>query len=671
MSELNLPDRKVSQFFISVALVLTSLVTGVLAFIMAGLIEIGGWSAYWSYYGGRGFFEPFANAVGFVALEGLDLGDDVKNPDILPKEVYRLFLVSRVLALAFVVNTAFVISLNILGNNYRLWRARKPTVVIGLGWKGKKICEEFLKNKGHTRLIVLDRQIDSVFEQWCKDKGIAMVLGDAMEAKSLKRARIEAASRVYIFCGDDETSMQVAQTASEIVRQKSRHKNKVPCFVELKSQRNFSVLRSAIDDASSRLSPRLFNTEAVTVRMLLKHPAGKVEDADEIDNSWGIDRFANAAYTHLAHTVVIGTNAYAWEILKQTMQIGHFEAGKSLHISVVAEDTEAFSIEFIERYPVFERTDSGFQPHDPWVRKESILPVISLYQMPSHDESFFYDKSRLETILCPGKIDPSEQVLSIFIALGEGVRSAVLAAAACCHFEAYKERLGIDARMLVYTPTGGSSFTQNVNHNLNKTAVILECVAFEDFMGKFDLEMVEGHTLDAEASALNSLYCNEENDEAWDKAGEVEKDSSRQAALHASVKRRIYQRLTLPDDEKRAELARVEHRRWCCEYLLRGFRPLVSFPSEYSDPTDWPGLSPAEKDSINQWFGWTEDGKPMKQAFKARHRHIDLMPLDDISKVLGGCSHEKSIEQAEKELSKDSTLIDFSLRNEQAKTTRI
>lgn len=673
MSHPNLPERKVSQFFISVTLVITSLVTGVLAFAMAEAVQLGGWEEYWSSYGGRGIFEPIANAIGFVALEGLDLGSDVKNPNILPKEVYLLFLASRGLAVAFVVNAAFAISLNILGNSYRLWRARHPIVVIGLGWKGRKICEELLRSKCHARLIVLDRQIDPAFEQWCKEKGIAMVLGDALEAKSLRRACIEAASKVYIFCGEDETSMQIAQTASEILLKGKSLENTVPCFVELKSQRNFSVLRSAIDDESSRLCPRLFNAEAVTVRMLLKHPI------KESHYTCGIDHFDSFEHARVAHTVIIGTNPFAWEILKQVMQIGHFEAGKSLHISVVAEDPKAFSREFIERYPAFEHTKGGFQPHASWVREESILPEISLYRMPDHDEAFFYDTTRLDTILCPTGIKPSEQVLSIFITLGEGVRSAVLAASACCHFENYKEREGIDARMLVYTPTGGSSFTKNVDDNLNKTAVVLECIAFEDFMGSFDVEMVEGRTLDAQASELNALYrygkdgprADDAIDEAWDKASEVDKDSSRQAAVHAALKKRIYKRLKLPESQKKAELARVEHRRWCSEYLLRGFRPLVSIPSEYLDPTDWPGLSRAEKDSVNQWFGWTEAGKPMKQAFKARHLHIDLMPLGDISKVLGECDNEKRLKQLEKELNKDSILIDFSLGYGRAKKSGI
>ena len=81
------------------------------------------------------------------------------------------------------------------------------------------------------------------------------------------------------------------------------------------------------------------------------------------------------------------------------------------------------------------------------------------------------------------------------------------------------------------------------------------------------------------------------------------------------------------------ELSSMEHRRWCAEYLLRGFRPLLSL--DLNQPGWNHKLSPDDEELIRGWFG-QKDAKQKqrnKKYWKALYRHVDLMLyeyLDDV-----------------------------------------
>jgi hypothetical protein len=105
-------------------------------------------------------------------------------------------------------------------------------------------------------------------------------------------------------------------------------------------------------------------------------------------------------------------------------------------------------------------------------------------------------------------------------------------------------------------------------------------------------------------------------EERWRMSDEWSKESNRQAADHVYVKLRSVGKR--PDEViaqgftegQVAKLARMEHKRWCAERLLNGWRPLP--------PTD-------ENLTL-----WDDDGR--QKAFKAEKLHIDLVPFDDLIK---------------------------------------
>jgi hypothetical protein len=83
----------------------------------------------------------------------------------------------------------------------------------------------------------------------------------------------------------------------------------------------------------------------------------------------------------------------------------------------------------------------------------------------------------------------------------------------------------------------------------------------------------------------------------------------------------------------RNQLAEIEHRRWCAEYLLNGFEPLTR--NKKNDQ-----LNATEKANIDAWFH-AEKSKNKKKEFKAMRLHVDLHPYRDLTSVLGKDIGEK------------------------------
>ena len=109
---------------------------------------------------------------------------------------------------------------------------------------------------------------------------------------------------------------------------------------------------------------------------------------------------------------------------------------------------------------------------------------------------------------------------------------------------------------------------------------------------------------------------------------------------------------------RRARVNRkIEHRRWCAEYLLNGFEPLIQ-PKAFSD------LDELEKRQVEAWFPKDKSGESNKKSVKKQKRHIDLVPFEDLTRLLGK-------ERGKKEQNKDHDInqLDWVLTGEPGDAT--
>ena len=595
-------------------------------------------------FGFTGFLDPdieeseFPNSLfrsfGFLFFDGFNQA--VANPWIHA---------SRICALLFASNSVTAIVYSAIGNQLRILRIRNPIIVIGTGWRGRKIIDMRLKSSPKEReIIVVDRAFDPVYETWCRSKGMGIVKGDAMLRKTLEKAKVLKAKEIYVFCRDDETEMQVAHQMHEMLLEESVSEA-VHCYLEFASSSNANILHEIIP-CHSKLKPRILNVEATTVRLLLsQHP---------------IDNFGSSPGASVLHAIVFGSSSIAKELIFQLMQVGHFEEGKRIHLSVVVDDSVQAKKDFLSAYPAFHENGSGIEPKDDWVSAAHILPSITFVEVDLTHVNVVDWESLLPGIVEPQILKGESQITAIFAATGEGAGSSLFASSVMPSLQAL---LGPDSQMqfYFYVPTGDSSFTKAMTDVVTPQgidAVRFKCVGFEDFMSSQSITEIQGDHVEALAKKLHWTYMggsNSEEDE-WIKAAPVHQESSRRAGMHAKFKKRIFVRLNLSDlaDDK---LAEVEHRRWCAEQLLRGVRPLVDFPSARQNRTQPYSLSPEDRKKICQWFGW-ESEPVSKPEFCNRRFHLDLMPFEEIVEVIGAVGTKEARKQAKKELKKDHKQVD-------------
>ncbi len=169
---------------------------------------------------------------------------------------------------------------------HRLGLAAFPghAVVCGLGWQGRQLAEDLLRQKYWVAAI--DRDESNAFLPWCVAQGIQVVRGDAAEPESLHAARVGHATKVYVVCKDDDAALRTARSIAEIVG-RTRRRHPVGCAVNFQCATTMPLLHRAVADAKpikpgwpagltsgkqtrSRLRVRAFKTEQTKARMFFE-----------------------------------------------------------------------------------------------------------------------------------------------------------------------------------------------------------------------------------------------------------------------------------------------------------------------------------------------------------------------------------------------------------------
>lgn len=594
-------------------------------------------------------------AISHFTLNSLD-EDLPTNPG-----AFKMVLTGRWLAVAFFVLTAAALlqtAYHWIDTWFRRIRGRKPhDVVIGLGWKGRNLLHSRLPDA--RPCIAIDLNTSDRMAQSLSGKGISLVRGDATDDQVLQLAFLSDAVCIYVCTGSDDINIRVVQEISHLIINPN-----VVIAVELQCQRRYPVLKQSIKpDVIKDL--RLFNTEAVTSRMLLqKHPLIQ-------SGAWPSQSGAEV--------IVLGNNSLAREIVRQVMQQGVFEPDKTLSIHWLVSDPEQVRASFVNHYSCFVSDDTtgkmlAVPKEEIWSQgKANVLPNIAFHPLPVSRRSL------LEALEDRGIISEKPSATSIYIVFEDPNRSAELAVLLAPNLA----RLfpGHDASLYFYFNTRDDRFCRYMQEAIATPHVF----AFADFMGDCSMEVIRGDKLDTVARRVNGIYSFEgfktwlgsvENhnnlkwqeaaasldlaslvalassgndpdhllqafdlfcEEIWHEILEPDKESSRQAAAHAETKKR------LRDQSPTTNLAEVEHRRWCVEQLLRGVRSLTRIPSAVSP------YSPTQQESedIASWF---TDDKTLnkKKAFKQHLLHVDLVPFADFQ-VLFDASRAKKEEQKDRE----------------------
>ncbi len=157
--------------------------------------------------------------------------------------------------------------------------SRDHIVVCGLGNKGVLLSRS-LRERGH-RVVAIERDQGNDRIAFCRSAGVAVLIGDATDPSTLRKAGVGRAGCIVAVCADDGVNAEVAVAAHGVAATRTAP---LICLVHLTDPQLCSLVRARFlatpDPTPFRLD--FFNTfERGAQALLLRHPAFADEDLSE------------------------------------------------------------------------------------------------------------------------------------------------------------------------------------------------------------------------------------------------------------------------------------------------------------------------------------------------------------------------------------------------------
>jgi voltage-gated potassium channel Kch/tetratricopeptide (TPR) repeat protein len=581
------------------------------------------------------------------------------------------------------------------------WFTPKPVILVGAGRKGKRLISRILERgkyqakKDRNQIIVVDQKFDAGHRKWLHSKGVRTVEGDATDERTLELARIWKAERVVVMCGEDATNMQVCSLIVRLAQRPdssaaapsqppaganqsspgggTHGEDPVHCFVGLSDPELFSVVEHSVSDPA-RIQLHLLNVQSVTVR--------------ELFESYPIDRFEASPDASVAHVVVMGWTLMSREIVKQAILTGVFEPEKKLKLTVLAHDQKAAAKEFVKSYAAAyekpkEISDDSeetleIRPKLKWADTESILPIVRFARLPAENAGF-HSNCHLESLLFPEGDSTDRQVITVYSAVDEGAESVGFGSTVAGTLARLRRDRKTDIQLFVYNKARDAEYVDEITHGMSRSAEGLPVIVFEDFMGNFTPENIQGKRVEELAMLIHWVYDQGTSDldqtakdacgfdfqnradrevlhKLWHEAKEPFKASSRRAAAHVAVKLRIWNRLS-PGANAETGLSEVEHRRWCADQFLAGMQPLADCGKT---KWGWERYRDSDPDAVKRVQGWIRE-KSEKESWRSQQKHIYLLPLEEIGNMFQAFGFSDAAKLTQDVKDKDLSQVKFVL----------
>lgn len=493
--------------------------------------------------------------------------------------------------------------LQLIVASWRWRRYSRHAVVCGLGWKGFELVRDLRKRR--SKVAILDTNPDNPFADEVGGTGVVLFHDNATSEATLRRAGVRYAKTIYVATGDDELNCRVVNQIVGLLPKVP----KVPqCYVDVED----ASLRQYLAEWTAKLgciSVACFDIQESTARGVLQRRA--------------IDRFTADERPQVAHVAVVGSSLMARALLIQLLRIGHFGAGKQLQIDVLAEDVIAYQSRLYQEMPCLS-PDWG-EPDSPQRRiRDHAFPQIDFQELPCSDSDLLDERCSLYRGLALGHIS------SLFFCIDDGFRSAALAGRMMKKLEALCNQR--NAELLVgcyynYPEDPKQELARALDKHSSQRITVFHFGSYDE---ECTVDAVEGRSIDALAREFAANYERQYGqppaqglapsqkaayfDRLWRASDEWAKESNRQAADHIFVKLRSIG--LQPEDVKQPgfeftaqqleQMARMEHKRWCAERLLGGWRPFPPTPKNQQR--------------------WDRDKKDLKD----QKLHIDLVPFDEL-----------------------------------------
>jgi voltage-gated potassium channel Kch len=414
----------------------------------------------------------------------------------------------------------------------RLASWRGHVVVCGLGRKGFDLARTF-RRQG-DRVVVTDPNPDEDDIAVCRAEGILLESGDATRSYTLAKVGVERARYVLAVCRDDHTNLEVAMETLARYRESGSDRPLI-CYAHLVNLTLRVLLQrqELLQTHPPGFDLRFFNIYENTARALLAgNPLEEAGDGQRV------------------HLVVVGITRLSEAVVTQAARIGHYADLREIRVTVVDEHAEIRGERFLARQPgIHESCEIRFVDlrlsQSQFTRLEFLDPATS-------------SSERLTVVFCL-EADVDNVALALTVSEQSEVPCELLASVS--------ERKGLAKLVSASQAELGATRIHSFG-------------SIEDVCG---WDLLREEKLDVLARVFAEHYRAEYGGPMWSELTEDSRNSNRAAADHIDVKLRAIgcERAEAAEDgvpaftftESELELlSRMEHRRWCADHWLRGWR---------------------------------------------------------------------------------------------------
>ncbi len=220
---------------------------------------------------------------------------------------------------------------------------RRHVVVAGLGEIGFRLAADF-RGRGF-RVIVVEADETNARIQSARERGIAVLSGDARDRRMLARARAEHARYLIATCGDDGRNVEVAVSAARL--SEDRGAGKLHVLVHLQDPGLWRMLKAEAISRFGHEAVRLefFNAFATAARILL-------------DERPPFAPVATPASPRRPHVVIVGLEGLGDALVLNVARLwqgGQPAPGEELRLTILVPDAGPAHRSLLARYPELER----------------------------------------------------------------------------------------------------------------------------------------------------------------------------------------------------------------------------------------------------------------------------------------------------------------------------
>lgn len=506
--------------------------------------------------------EAFQISIGDAIYEALGLFSHASS--LALKNVPWTLNFARFLGLAVMIATVLAVAARRFVDWLFVRLTFRPRVIIcGLGWQGKALAENFIKEGYKVVVLELNKDDDEIREM--RSKGATVFIANASDRYLLKFVGINLSSYLIAVTGNDETNIDIASEAYHL-----REKADFKCFVHVQDIEKGRIFKrhQIFSSQENKFDARIFNVNDTSARMILEQYPPDELMSQKQDHS---DTLENPVKILLA-----GGGKLAFAILQQMAGVCHYANLNKTVVRVIQEEDAGLENEVTRHLPDIHRLlDLEFEPISKGngvlsSELEKELNSFAVFYLCFDDEILGY---RFLTRLIQHEIDKKVEIV---LCLPQSSNLTKLL---------HQSSMAKDLKTVKYF-------------------WVLDETCYR--------EVLTGEYTDLLAQKIHAYYWKTNqgpNSKNWTELEEEIRDSNRNAAAHWQIKKRVIQYLQTHLNRKESLkeelipshleiLAQMEHRRWYAEKILTGYvyaKERDDKRREHPSLVDWNELSPEQK----------------------------------------------------------------------------